>query len=59
MLGKFEGQEEKGATEDEIVRQHHQLNEHHFEQSLGDGEGQKSLIATVHEVAESQTQFSD
>ena len=59
MLGKFQGQEEKGATEDEIIRQQHQLNEHDFEQSLGDGEGQKSLIAAVHVVAESWTQFSD
>ena len=26
-------------TEDEMVGQHHQLNGHEFEQSLGDGEG--------------------
>ena len=41
--GKDWGQEEKGAAEDEMVRQHHRLNEHEFEQTLGDGEGQKSL----------------
>ena len=29
--------------EDEIVRWHHQLNGHEFEQSLGDTEGQGSL----------------
>ena len=33
--GKDQGQEEKGVTEDEIVRYHHQLNEHEFEQTLG------------------------
>ena len=26
-----------------MVRQHHQLNGHEFEQTLGDGEGQGSL----------------
>ena len=31
--GKDWGQEEKGATEDEMVRQHHQLNGHKFEQT--------------------------
>ena len=30
-------------TEDEIVGQHHRLNGHEFEQTLGDGEGQGSL----------------
>ena len=40
MLGK---KEEKGTTEDEMVGWHHQLNEHEFEQALGDGEGQGSL----------------
>ena len=28
--------------EDEMVRWHHQLNGHEFEQTLGDGEGQAS-----------------
>ena len=37
------GQEEKGATEDEMVRWHHQLNGHEFEQVPGDHEGQGSL----------------
>ena len=36
-------QEEKGATEDEIVGWHHQLKGHEFEQAPGDGEGQGSL----------------
>ena len=37
------GQEKKGATEDEMVGWHHGLNEHEFEQTPGDGEGQESL----------------
>ena len=37
--GKNWGQEEKGATEDEMVVWHHQLNGHEFEQTLGDSEG--------------------
>ena len=31
-------------TEDEMVGWHHQLNEHEFEQALGDDEGQGSLV---------------
>ena len=42
-VGKDCGQEEKGATEDEMVGWHHQLNELEFEQTPGDGEGQGSL----------------
>ena len=30
-------------TEDEMVGWHHRLNEHEFEQTLGDGKGQGSL----------------
>ena len=43
MLGKIEGSGEKGATEDEMVGWHHQLNGHEFEQAPGDGEGQGSM----------------
>ena len=43
MLGKIEGQKEKGMTEDEMVGWHHWLNGHEFEQAPGDGEGQGSL----------------
>ena len=32
-------QKEKGVVEDEMVRQHHQLNGHEFEQTLEDSEG--------------------
>ena len=41
--GKDWGQEEKGATEEEIVGRHHWLSEHEFEQTPGDSEGQRSL----------------
>ena len=44
MLGKTERQEEKGMTEDEMVGWHHQLNGHEFEQALGVGNGQGSLV---------------
>ena len=43
MLGKIEGREEKGATEDERVGWHHQLNAHECEQIPGDSEGQGRL----------------
>ena len=38
------GQEEKEATEDEMVGQHHQLNGHKFEQTPGDSKGWGSLV---------------
>ena len=38
-------QGEKGATEDEMVGWHHRLNGHEFEQTPGDGEGQRSLVS--------------
>ena len=41
--GKDWRQEEKGPTEDEMVGWHHRLNGHEFEQTPGDGEGQRSL----------------
>ena len=37
-------QEGKGTTEDEIVGWHHWLNGHEFEQALGVGDGQGSLV---------------
>ena len=36
--------EEKGATDDEMIGRHHQLNGHEFAQTLGDGEEQGSLV---------------
>ena len=41
--GKDGGQEEKGATEDEMVGWHHRLDGHEFEQTLEDSGGQGSL----------------
>ena len=43
MLGARE-QEEKGATEGEMVGWYHKLNGHEFEQTLGDTEGKGSLV---------------
>ena len=37
-------QKEKGAAEDEMVTQHHQLNRHEFGQTPEDSEGQGSLV---------------
>ena len=42
--GKARRKEEKGMTEDETVGSHHWLNGHEFEQALGDGEGEESLV---------------
>ena len=42
--GKDWGQEEKGMTEDEMVRWHHWLKGHELEQALGVGDGQGSLV---------------
>ena len=36
--------EEKGVTENEMVGWHYQLNGHEFEQTLGNGEGQRNLV---------------
>ena len=42
--GKEWRQEEKGMTVDEMVGWHHQFNEHAFEKTLGEIEGQGSLL---------------
>ena len=41
--GKDWGQEEKGATENEMVGWHHWLNGHELEQTQGESDGQRSL----------------
>ena len=38
----------KRVAEDEMVRQHHRLSGHEFEQTLGVSGGQRSLAAAVH-----------
>ena len=42
--GKDWGQEEKGTTEDEMVRWYHRLDGCELGQTEGDGEGQRSLV---------------
>ena len=42
-------------AEDEMVRKHHQLNSHEFEQTPGDSEAQESQCAAIHRVAKSWT----
>ena len=42
--GKDWGQEEKGMTEDEVVRWHHQLNGQGFRWAPGVGDGQGGLV---------------
>ena len=44
VAGKDLRQEEKGVAENEMVGWHHRLNRHEFEQTLGDNEGQGSLV---------------
>ena len=44
MLGKIEGGEEKGTTEDEMVGWHQRLNAHEFEQAPGVGDGQGGAV---------------
>ena len=34
----------KGTIEDKMVGEHHQLNGHEFEETLGDSKGQGSLV---------------
>ena len=36
--------EEKGMTEDEMIGWHHRLDGHEFEQALGVGDGQRTLV---------------
>ena len=57
--GKDWGQEEKGTTENEMIGWHHQLNVHEFEQPLGDGEGQGSLVCCSPWAAKSRTWLSE
>ena len=45
--GKDWGQEEKIATEDDMVGWHHWFNGHEVEQTQGDSEGQGSLVYCI------------
>ena len=42
-----------------MVRWHHQLNGHEFEQTLEDMKDREAWHAAVHEVVKSQTGLSD
>ena len=56
--GRDWGQEEKIATEDEMVGWHHWFNGHEFEQTQGDSEGQRSLVyCSLWSHKESDTTF--
>ena len=44
MLEKIEGKRRKRLVEDEMVGWHHRLKGHEYEQTLGDSEGQGSLV---------------
>ena len=57
--GKDSGQEEKGATEDEIVGWHHWLNGHKFEQTAEVAKDREAWRTIIHGVAMSQTQLSE
>ena len=57
--GKDWGQEDKGATKDEMVGWHHRLNGHGFEQTLGNSEGHRAWHAAVYGASESWTWLSD
>ena len=62
-------QKEKEMTEDEMVGWHHWLSRHEFEQALGVGDGQGSLVRSIHgvtvrhgwatELTESMTQWKE
>ena len=54
MLGKIKRQQEKGATEDELIERHHRINRQEFEQTQGGSEGQRlqfmELLRVRHEL---------
>ena len=56
--GKDWRQNEKGTWEDAMVRWHHWLNGHEFEQIQGDVKGREAWCVAIHGVAKSQTQLS-
>ena len=57
--GKDWRQEEKGMTEDEMAGWHHWLDGHEFEQTLGAGEEQGSLVCYSPCSKESQSVRQD
>ena len=57
--GKDGRQMEERVAEDEMVVWHHQPNGHEREQTLGDSEGQGSLMCCSHCVAKGWIRLSD
>ena len=56
MLGKCEGQEEKGTTEDEVDGQGHRSDQHDFDPAPGgSGRQEGAWRALVHGVTKSRT----
>ena len=55
--GKEWREEQKKAIANKIVGWHHRLKGHEFEQALGDGEEQWSLLCCSYGVAKSQTRL--
>ena len=51
--------EEKRTAENEMVRQHHQLNGHEFELTVGVGDGQGGLVCCSPWVPKGWTRLSD
>ena len=58
MLGKIEGKRSGGRADEEMLRWHHQLNGHEFEQTLG-VKDREAWRAADHGVAKSGIQLSD
>ena len=57
--GKDGRQKEKRVAEGEMVRQHHQLNEHDLSELQAIVKDRGAWRATIHGVTKSQTQLSD
>ena len=55
MPDKIEGRRRMGTKEDEMVRRHHQLDGHEFEQASGVGDSRQAWHAAVLGIAKSQT----
>ena len=55
VAGKDWQQKEKGAAKDEMVREHHRLNGHEFEQTPEEGRGQRRLASCGPGVTKSRT----